>query len=328
MSRIFLYFLAITWALVTVPAIAVIERRIERQFDVPMDAVLKVDTFDGAVRITEVAEGKTIDVVVVQTAEVDTEAAMDALLASLELSMDQRNGAVTLTARQRKRVGWSWHTWAPVSLVYEIKVPRRCDVQVDTLTGGIVIGSLEGSVVLNSESGDIFTGEINGPVTARSHTGRVAITAASGPIIASTLTGALTVGRATDHTRLSSRGGYIELQQASGEVVVRGSGSDAGVGFVSPVRHPADIMLSGGDLSLVLETNSACTLNLRSSLFGKVAVADELPLKVVGDGDRRSRLKATLNGGGPVIVARASGGNVILRGVEPFPSARTEQGNE
>ena len=328
MPRAFLYLITMGWALATVPAFALVERRIERRFEVPVNAVLKVDTFTGAVRITEEPDSKTIEVVVIQTAEVDTDAAMDSRLAPLTLKMSQRNGTVSLTADYWKPLTWSWKTWPPVNLVYEIKVPRRCDVQVATREGTIVIGSLEGHVVLSNESGNIFTDEIRGPVTAHSTTGAVAITAATGPIDASTLRGNIMVGRAGGRTRLSSQGGYIEVQQASGELVIRGNGSDAKVGFAPPVRSPADIKLSGGELALVLDTNSACTLDVRSSIFGKVGVRGELPLTVLAGGEGWSSLEATVNGGGPRITARASGGNVVVRGVEPIPAVLVGNPND
>ena len=148
--------------LATVPAFALVERRVERRFEIPEDAALNLDTFSGEVRITEVPDAKAIEVLVVQTADVATETAMDARLACMSLEMNQRNGTVSLTTRYAKPMAWSWKTWPPVNLVYEIKVPRRCDVRITTRDGAIVIGSLEGRVVVGNESGDIFTGEIDG----------------------------------------------------------------------------------------------------------------------------------------------------------------------
>jgi len=304
--------------LATVPAFALVERRVERRFEIPEDAALNLDTFSGEVRITEVPDAKAIEVLVVQTADVATETAMDARLACVSLEMNQRNGTVSLTTRYAKPMAWSWKTWPPVNLVYEIKVPRRCDVRITTRDGAIVIGSLEGRVVVGNESGDIFTGEIDGPVTAHSLTGGVAITAATGAINASTRTSTIQIGRAFGPTRVSSQGGYIEVQQAGAELVIRGSGSSAHVGFAQQFKHAADIAVSGGELMLVLETNRACTLDLKSSIFGKVNVRGGLPLKVTAGSVGQSSLEATVNGGGPRITARASGGSVVVRSVSPL----------
>lgn len=320
-----LFILLITGcASATMPAFAVVERRVERRFEVPDAAVLNLDTFTGAVRIKEAPDAKVIEVVVIQTADVATEAAMDARLVPLTLEMSQHNSTVSLTARYAKSVGWSWTTWAPVTLAYEITVPSRCDVKITTHDGAIVVGSLEGRVVLGNESGNIFTGEITGPVTAHSIMGEIAITAASGATDLSTRTSNISIGRAFGPTRISSQGGYIDVQQAGADLVIRGNSSSAQVGFAPQFKPVADIVVSGGEVMLVMENNRMCTLDLRSSIFGKVSMRGELPLNVTNGAVGRSSLEATVNGGGPRITARANGGNVVVRSVKPLLFAQTD----
>lgn len=321
------YLFAAGCLLVTVSASAVIERRVEQRFEVPADAVLKVDTFSGIVNVTADDDVRAIEVVVIQTADVTTEAAMDERLGALSLSIKQhKNGAVVVGARYVNPVSLSWTSWPPVNLVYEIKVPRRSDVSVQTREGRITIGSLEGRVNVRNETGEIFVGEIDGSVTARSDAGRVGITAATGVIKATTVTGNITVGRTGTHTRVSSSGGFLEVQRVRGDLVLRGNGSDADVGFEPPIRRPADIALSGGTLTLIVEKPSECTLDMRASIFGKVTVRGELPLSVVAGGEGRSQFKAHVNGGGPRIVARAKGGNIVVRAVEPLPVMLADNG--
>lgn len=320
MGRHFIWLLTLMGVLATAPVFALVERRVERRFETAARPELIVDTFSGAVHVTEIADANAIEVVVLQSADVQSEAEMDERLASIALEIrQQRNGAVEVSARSRKPVTVSWDSKPAVTLVYEIRVPSRCDVQVATREGRVVIGSMEGRVSVRNESGSIFLGEIDGPVNVRSDTGHVGITAATGTITASTVTGNITVGRTRTKTRLSSKGGYMEIQRARGEVVVRGSGSDAQVGFTTPVTHPADISLSGGGLTLVVETASECVLDMHASVFGKVALRGELPLKVIAGAAGQSRLKVSVNGGGPRIVARAKGGSILVRAVEPLP---------
>lgn len=307
------------------PAFAFIERRVERSFPATESGSIKIDTSFGAVNVREVADAKEIKVVVIQTADVEAEAEMDRRLTTLDLRMRQKDGgAVFIDARFSRDVTWSWKTWPPITLVYEVQVPRRCDVEIITGEGQITVGSLTGRLVLGSDTGGIFTGEIDGSISARSRTGSVAITACSGPIDVSTDMGNITVGRANGRTTLASRGGFIELQRANGAVVVRGNGSDAQIGFVSPVRHVADIATSGGSVLLRFDNDAACSLDLRASMFGKVSVRGGLPVAVTAGGIGKSRLRGNVNAGGVRIEARASGGNVVLRGVEPLASETGE----
>jgi hypothetical protein len=308
--------------LLAAPLHAVIERKVERSFQVGERTAVKVDSFYGTVNITEVPGAKSIEVVVVQTAATDSDTDMDQRLGALDLSMSQASdGAVVLSAQFRRSVTWSWENWPPVALVFEVKVPARCDVEVRTGDGLIMVGSVSGQMDLTTESGSIFTKEIDGSVKARSRSGAIAITACTGALDVKTETANITVGRAGGRTVLSSRGGYIEVQRAAGEVVLRGDGSDAQVGFVSPIREPADLSLSGGSLVLELESNAESTLDLRASRFGRVNLRGDLQMEVQSGGVGKSTLQSTVNGGGPKLVARTSGGNVWLRSVEPFPVA-------
>lgn len=309
------------WLLLSLPAYGLIERRVERSFPVGDKAALKVDSFYGRVTVREVPDAKEISVVVLQSADVTTEAGMEHCLKALDLRMEQaRSGTVTVSARFKNSFTWSWKAWPPVVLIYEIQVPRRCDVQVTTGEGPINTGALQGRVVLRSETGAIFSGEVEGSVKARNRAGAVAITACTGPVDVVTDTGNITVGRANGRATLASSGGLIELQRAAGEVVVCGDGSDAQVGFVSPIRHAANIRTSGGSVSLVVENSAACTLDVRASLFGSVALRGDLPMAVSAGGAGQSVLKADVNGGGARIQARAGGGNVLVRGVVPLPA--------
>ncbi|HTJ78262.1 MAG TPA: hypothetical protein VL357_04635 [Rariglobus sp.] len=303
-------------------ASALVERRVERRFEVTSTASLKIDTFSGNVRILR-GQANVITVTVIEQAEVEKEARMDARLKDFDLRMEQKDTGVSVFARYGKHLIWSWTDWPPFQLSYEIKVPAQCDIQVITGAGGIVLGSLQGKMDLANDSGPIFTGEIDGSIKARSRVGDIALTACSGDITAHTRSGNITVGRAFGRTELSSDGGYIELQRAAGEVIVRGSGSDTKVGFVPPVEKPASITTSGGGISLVLETVSACTLDLNASVFGRVKVHN-LSIAITGGGDGHSDLAGTINGGGPLIRADANGGNIFVRGLDPIPMAAVD----
>lgn len=313
------------WAIVAAMAVfipdasALIERRVERRFATPAAASLKIDTFSGAVRIIKGDAGE-VAVTVIEQGDVEKESEMDDLVNAFDLRMEQKGGEVDLMARYRKHVSWSWTGWPPLLLTYEVKVPPQCDVEVVTLDGSIVVGSLRGKLGLANDSGAIFTGEIDGEIKARSRVGDIAVTACTGALAAHSRLGNVIVGRAYGHTELSSDGGYIELQRAAGETVVRGSGSDVKVGFVPPIKAPARISTSGGGVSLVMETTSACTLDLSASIFGRVKVRN-LAIHATGGGAGRSRLAGTVNGGGPLIEADANGGSILVRGLDPIPAA-------
>lgn len=295
------------------------ERRLERTFEVVGTAAIKVDGGFGTVTVNPVPGAREIVVVVTLAAETDTEAGFERKLGLVDLAMRQSaEGRVELSAKLRRAVTWSWNDWPPLVMSCDIRVPERCDVDVTTGSGAIRIGSLSGRVSLTSDSGQIFAQPITGSFTAASRSGSVSLAACTGDIEIATNSANITVGRAGGRTVLTSRGGYIEAQRIFGELVLRGDGSSAHVGFASPIRKPADIEISGGDLVLKLESNAAGELDLRASRLGRVELNGQLPLAVSSGGLGRSALRASCNGGGPRLLARASGGNVWVRAVEPL----------
>lgn len=316
---LYLFTLAV-WAGAGAPVRAVMESRVERSFEVGEAAVLTVDTPYGLVNVRTVPGARSIEVAVIRSAEAKSEAEWQRRLEGLELEVERRaDGAVAVSARFRRSVRWAWEDDAAVNLAYEIVVPAKCDVRIRTRDGQIVLGSIAGQVELAGESGPIFVQGVEGALTVRSRAGAVAVAACTGELNIETTTANITVGRAGGRTRLASRGGYMEVQRAAGELSLSGDGSDAQVGFVSPIREPAELTLSGGSLVVELENNAACALELQASRFGRVSLRGELPLDVTAGGLGESRLAAAVNGGGPRLTARVSGGNVRVRAVEPMP---------
>lgn len=303
------------------PVRAFVERKLERSFEVSATPSLKVDTDTGAVNVREVEGSGRIEIVVIQTSDVETDKDMDRQLSIMDIDIARPSpDRVAVTTRIRRPVVWSWQSWSPVTLVYEIRVPKRCDVDIVTNDGQITVGAVVGRVTLESETGGVFTEAISGPVTARTRAGQIAVTACDNAVTATTDTGGIVIGRVSGSARLSSRGGFIEVQRASGEVTVRGDGSDAQVGFVAPLKGSSDIVLSGGSLTLQLQTDVACSLDLRASFLSKVGVVGKLPLDVSAGGAGRSVLQGRINGGGAAgIVAHTKGGSILVRAVEPLP---------
>lgn len=305
----------------SVQAYALIERKVERSFAVGGQPVLRLNSPDGAVNVRTVPGATEITVTVVQTVDTNDEAEGERRFAARELSIEEpQSGRVEITSRLRQGHAWAWQVAQPVALTYEISVPERCDVDIQAGAGAVTLGAIKGGQVrVATESGAIYAQEIEGTFTARSLGGAISLAACTGDIDAGTETGGITIGRAGGKTTLASRGGFIEVQRASGRVTVRGDGSNALVGFVSPIREAADIVLSGGTLTLRLDNNAESTLDLRASIFGKINVRGELPMRVNAGGLGKSRLQADVNGGGPRLVAHARGGSVLVRALDPVP---------
>lgn len=294
---------------------AAVERVVQKSFPTETGAALKIDACQGVIRIESSADNQ-IHVLVRETMDVDDEAAADRRLQDLDLQVEQVESLVSMKTRYRRTVHWAWESWPPVALSYVVQVPRACNVDLFTPEGDITVCALEGEVKARTGNGAIFIGEVKGSVRATNTRGDVSVTACTGELVITAKSGNVLVGRADGLTRISGSGGLLEVQSARGNLHIEADGADIKAGFVHPLTESSELRASGGDVEVVFDQRSACTLSARASTFGAVMVKN-LSLAVESGKIGSSTLIATLNGGGPRIVINSSGGNVRLTGSEP-----------
>jgi len=295
---------------------AAVERTVEKSFAVAPGGTLRIDTCQGAIRI-EPSVDNQIHVLVRQTMAVETEDDADRRLQDLDLQIEAAEGLISIKARYRRSVRWAWQNWPPVGLAYVVKVPNSCNLDLVTPEGDITVCSIEGTVRLHVGTGAIFTGEVNGSLQASSTRGDVSVTACTGELTLTAKAGNVLVGRSGGLTKIAGAGGTIEIQNSRGNLHVDADGADIKIGFKHPLTESSELRAAGGDIEVVFDQRSACTLVARASTFGEVKVRN-LPLLTVESGKiGSSRIIGTLNGGGPKMVVDASGGNVRLTGSEP-----------
>ena len=299
---------------------AMIEHRVEKNFAAPAaGGSVTANLFNGAINVVPSGTDQ-IEVVVHEQCDVATEKDAAPLLADLILAVEQQGNGLVITASYRQKVSPTWKNWPPVLLTVDLKVPARCDLDLYTRDGDITVGKLAGKLRLRNETGKIFTGEIDGSITVASRDGDIAVTACTGAIDARNVSGPILIGRAFGRTQLATDGGAIEVQRAAGAVFTNGNGADIKVRFTHPIAEASNLVTSGGSITAIFDRRSAATIDAQPGFLGTVTVRD-LPLASLTSGEKRAHLADKLNGGGPLISIRASGGNVILRGESPPPPA-------
>ncbi|MEI6861587.1 MAG: hypothetical protein WCL04_04980 [Verrucomicrobiota bacterium] len=176
---------------------ALVEHKVVKHFTAPAAGlVLQLDTFSGAINLTE-TDGDAVEITVTEQCNVKDEQEAAPLLADLDLTLEQdKDGHVAVRASYRRKVSFTWQNWPPVLLTFDLKVPRRCDAELRTISGDITVGKLKGKLKVTNETGRIFIGETDGTVTVRSNTGEIGLTACTGMVDVNNLTGNISIGRA------------------------------------------------------------------------------------------------------------------------------------
>jgi hypothetical protein len=299
------------------PAFGLVERIEEKTFPATPGTTLKVETYHGSITVS-LGDSPQIRIVIRKSIDVADDRAADRILEDLDLKAEKTGDTISVVARDRRIVRWTWEKWPTVPLAFEITVPRSTHLDLLTRDGAITVGDLAGNVRVKTAKGAIFLGEIDGVVDATSLRGDVAITACKQQLTVDAKAGNVLVGRALGKTIIAGAGGSIEIQSARAEIHVVADGADLKVGFAHPLSQPSTLRASGGDIRVNLDARSGCTLDAESSRFGAIRVHD-LPLKIAEGQSGGSRLLAQLNDGGPRLILRASGGSIRINGVPSLP---------
>jgi len=306
-------------ALAALTAHADSNKNVSRTFDVADGGTIHLDADAGDVHVTSGGSGH-VRVEVAERRKAD----------GFELSFDQKGSDVYVHARDTEHEHgrfWSFH-WSDSDWVtFTIHVPARYNLDVHTSGGTINSGDVGGNADLHTSGGDIHLGRVSGNVLARSSGGDIRIEGATGRVDAHTSGGDVEIRDAASSVEAKSSGGSIEIRRAGGSVIAHTSGGgiriedavdavDATTSggsvtarFSRQPRADSRLSTSGGGVTVELAPSIGVELDAHASGGG---VHSDMPMTIQGTHDDDS-LKGKINGGGPRLILRSSGGGITVR---------------
>ena len=285
----------------------------QRSFDVSPGGRFVLDADWGQVEVR--TSGKAVIEVAVERAE------------KLSLEFDHGD-AVTVRSRARDRglFGWFRNDRGPAP-EFRITVPFRTDLELTTAGGNVQVADLEGSVAVSTAGGKIVLGEIAGDVEGHTAGGSIEV-AAAGRVQANATGGSIRIGSATGGVEAKTTGGSIRIKE-SGPVVARTTGGSVELGAV---RGSIDARTTGGSISAALLGQPDTDSDLRTTGGSiRLAIAQDISLdldaRAVGgrvsidmpvanqNVEGESEIAVSINGGGPGLTLKTTGGSVRVRGM-------------
>jgi hypothetical protein len=310
MKTTYLFLAASLLALVPLSAHAKIERVVEKSFSVQPGGLLMVETQGGNVRV-ETSDGSTVKVVAKQTIKADSDREADELLEKLSLVIEQNDRGVTATSRyEKKPSSWRWGSWPPVQVSFVVTVPTRYNVALKTSGGDLSVSDLDGEVHARTSGGNITLGKISGDVDAGTSGGNVKLTEGRGSVKLNTSGGNVTVDHAVGPTDLDTSGGDISIGSVENTLNASTSGGNVTARIEGALEGDCYLDTSGGRVRATVSRDAA--FNLDASTSGGDVKADGLTITIEKGGTGKSRLAGKVNGGGPLLKLRSSGGDIIV----------------
>ncbi len=243
----------------------------------------------------------------------------------LDLTYDQEAGTTTIRGRKKSTGLFDFFGLgqgrAPL---FRLTVPHQHDLELSTSGGGIEVADLQGRVSARTSGGNLIFGHIDGPIEGKTSGGFISLKGCSGTATVSTSGGSIRIGEVGGEVQAKTSGGSIHISRAQGSVQAKTSGGSIKVDeALGPIRArtsggsirvqlsqqphgPCHLKTSGGNVEVSLAADIGLQVDARTS-GGRVS--SDFP--AVGTLNKNS-LKAAINGGGPLMTLRTSGGSIRL----------------
>ncbi len=305
-------FLLLGVALATPLALtAKITRTVEKTFAVQSGGSLKAATQGGDITI-KTSDSPEVHILVKQVIHASTEHEADEILAKLTLRLEQAGNDIIAEAKYEKRGPGSWFgNWPPVSISFEVTVPKSFNLHLDTSGGNISVASLNGNVHARTSGGDLEFARIDGDIDAGTSGGNIKLKEGTARAMLRTSGGDIEIDRAGGPTDVSTSGGNIKINSVAQLISATTSGGDVHAAITEPLKQDTLLSTSGGDVEV--EVVKGAGFQLDASTSGGDVNVSGLTITIEQGGSGKSKLVGAVNGGGPRLKLRSSGGDVIVR---------------
>lgn len=289
----------------------------ERTFQVRDGGQLTVDTDRGSIKVTTHNRDEVRVDVQISGSKADR----------FEVDFSQQGNEVTVNGDYDGNSSWNWG-WGGNSLKveYRITVPQEFDVDLKTSGGSIRVEDLEGEVFAKTSGGSLHFGDIQGNVKGKTSGGSITLEGSRGDADVHTSGGSIRLGDVDGRVLANTSGGSITIDQARGDVEASTSGGSI---RVDEVQGRIRASTSGGSVKAYISQQPTGDCRLTTS-GGRVDVylADGIGVDVDAhssggrassdftmDDARLSKntLRGKINGGGPQLYLRSSGGGVSIQ---------------
>jgi hypothetical protein len=296
------------FALPALVAQAKIERTVEKTFTVSGAGTLRIETQGGQIQVQPSSDG-VVKITARERIRADSDAEADDILKKLDLSISQSGNDVTATAKYADQpLGFHFGSWPPVNVDFMVSAPAGYISDLHTSGGGITIGDMGGKVTAKTSGGSIKAGKLGASIDARTSGGSITVREAQGAVTLKTSGGSIDVGRVTGPAELSTSGGGIKIESVAGAVRAHTSGGSVHAGINGPLKEDCSLSTSGGSVSVEVAKNAAFRLDASTS--GGGVNASGLTLTLTNGSTGRHALAGEVNGGGPLLKLRTSGGSI------------------
>jgi hypothetical protein len=277
----------------------------EKKFVVKPGGLL---TFDADLAYGEVETGdyESVRIEFESYYKVETAEEVEALYDKITIEMSQTDNNVKVTVRFADNESQTQRD--KIRLNFKVHMPRKFNLDMRT-GGGARLQDIDGTVKVATLGGALKIENVSGSLTAACRGGALTVGNVGGDLDARCEGSMTTIGNVAGRVVLASEGGSVWIKEAT-------TGIDATVNAGSVTAYlsksPAGdckITTNGGGIDLRLGPSVAATIDAACTAG---SVMSDLVLTAKKGSTNSNQLKGDLNGGGPIVVLRATKGGIHL----------------
>jgi DUF4097 and DUF4098 domain-containing protein YvlB len=302
--------------------------KIEKRYDVKSGGSLTVLSEFGAIEI-QTAEQEKVEVVITQESKSKSVEAVEKMLTDFELAFEHEGSDVHIRGTF-KQGSEHWQKQLNLTKIhFLITVPQQYNIDLNTSNGDISVANLTGDVRVRTSNSSLCFENITGAVWGHTSGGSVEAVDVAGDVQVRTSGGSLRFGAIQGFISGRTSGGSIKVVDCSGGTDVRTSGGGIWLGSIgrnvtartsggsieanmtTQPQSASSLRTSGGQITCTLIPDIAVDLAAKTS-GGRVSTDFAVESTIQGKVPK-NRLEGSINGGGPLLKLRTSGGNIHLQ---------------
>jgi DUF4097 and DUF4098 domain-containing protein YvlB len=206
-----------------------------------------------------------------------------------------------------------WNFWnsigKDIQVHFYVTVPKQYHLDLSTAGGSISVSELEGEVEANTSGGSLDFGAIRGPITGRTSGGSVSVKSCDGRVDVKTSGGSIHLGRVAGNIYARTSGGSIHVDEVKGSIDAATSGGPVSAMISEQPVEDCKLQTSGGSITITLVENIKFDVDAKTSGGG---IKTDHPVSLQGE-ISSNILRGKVNGGGPLMYLRTSGGSIYLK---------------
>jgi DUF4097 and DUF4098 domain-containing protein YvlB len=283
---------------------------ISHAFAVRPGGELVIESDRGSIEVKTGGENK-VDVMVYMEVRTGDHDRAEQVLKGFDVTFDQEGEDVYVKAKYRGDKGWRFweNSDSRLQVRFIVVVPKAYNVDLTTAGGSIYVGDLSGKARAVSSGGSLTFENIQGPVHGTTSGGSISLGKCSGAVDVNTSGGSISIGQVEGDVVAHTSGGSVTVEEVMGSIEASTSGGSVKAHISRQPKGDCRLSTSGGNVTVYLEKSIKVDVDAETSA-GKVTT--DFPITIKG-GWSHSSFAGSLNGGGPELYLRTSGGNIDLR---------------